>query len=123
MIKYKQSSFCCQLFLVVKHNFKFFFITNDKRNLELILFLPMRLERLLEKKARSNASSITIELLKRLQVPVTASSVIDSLEEHPDYPSLYSISDSLQKWKVDNLALKVKAEALEELPTPFIAHS
>lgn len=83
----------------------------------------MRLHQLLERKAQSNASFVTLHLLKSLQVAVTATSVIESLEHHPDYPSLYSISDSLQKWKVDNLALKVKAEALEQLPTPFIAHS
>lgn len=83
----------------------------------------MRLNQLLEKKANSNASSVTLRLLKELKIPVTASTVIDTIESHPDYPSLYSISDSLQKWKIENLALKVEAENLEKIPVPFIAHS
>lgn len=83
----------------------------------------MHLRNLLEKKAHSNASSVTVQLLKQLNVPVTSSTIIDTVEQHPDYPSLYSISDSLQKWKVENLALKVEPEKLEEIPTPFIAHS
>lgn len=85
--------------------------------------MPVRLNNLLEKKPHSNASSITVQLLKKLDVPVTAATVVDNIEQHPDYPSLYSISDSLSKWKVENLALKVKAKTIEELPVPFIAHS
>lgn len=82
----------------------------------------MQLRKLLEKKAQSNASLVTVQLLRKLNVPITTSTVIESLERHPDYPSLYSISDNLQKWKVENLALKVEGEKLEELPVPFIAH-
>lgn len=83
----------------------------------------MFLDRLLEKKPQSNASSATLQLIRKLRVPVSASTVINTIESHPDYPSLYSISDSLSKWKVENLSLKVETERLEELPTPFIAHS
>lgn len=68
----------------------------------------MHLNYLLERKANSNASLVTLKLLKELNVPVTASTVIDTIESHPDYPNLYSISDSLEKWKVENLALKVQ---------------
>lgn len=83
----------------------------------------MRLTDLLELKTQNNASGVTIQLLKRLKVPVTATTIIDSVEQHPDYPSLYSISDTLQKWKIENLALKVNPDRLEEIPTPFIAHT
>lgn len=83
----------------------------------------MHINHLLEKKAGSNVASVTLTLLKQLHVPVTATTVIDTIEQHPDYPSLLSISDSLQKWKVENLALKVDTESLEKIPTPFIAHT
>jgi len=79
--------------------------------------------RLLEKSANSNASATTLQLLKKLKVPVTNSTVLNELENHPDYPSLYSISDSLNKWKVENVAVKVEPENVGELPTPFIAHT
>lgn len=65
----------------------------------------------------------TIKLLDRLRVRVTKNSVNQELQQHPDYPSLFSISDTLKKWKVDNIALEVAAEKLEEIPTPFIAHT
>jgi hypothetical protein len=83
----------------------------------------MYLSRLFQQSTNNNASSVTAGLLKKLQVPVTTTSIIDSLEQHPDYPSLLSISDSLKKWKVENIALQVENEKLEELPVPFIAHS
>jgi len=85
-------------------------------------FAAMRLHQLLEQNTWNNATGATVQLLKKLNVPVTNTSVIESLEQHPDYPSLYSISDSLKKWKVESLALKVEADKLEEVPTPFIAH-
>ena len=83
----------------------------------------MFINHLLEKKAQSNVASVTLRLLKKLNIPVTATTVVDTLEHHPHYPSLYSISDSLQKWKVENLALRVDPDSLEKIPTPFIAHS
>ncbi|MCW3074286.1 MAG: hypothetical protein JWP69_1355 [Flaviaesturariibacter sp.] len=76
----------------------------------------------LEKKSSSNAAQVTLQLLRNIKVPVTATEVIDKLEHHPDFPSLYSISDSLKGWKVDNLALQVEPEKLDHLPVPFITH-
>ncbi|HUC81875.1 MAG TPA: vitamin K epoxide reductase family protein [Flavisolibacter sp.] len=82
----------------------------------------MRVKALLEKRSTSNVSEATVQLLKSLNVPVTATTAIDQVESHPDFPSLYSISDSLQHWKVENAAFQVEPENLEKLPTPFIAH-
>ncbi|TCJ19603.1 hypothetical protein EPD60_00320 [Flaviaesturariibacter flavus] len=82
----------------------------------------MRLARLLEKKSSSNVSEATLQLLKKLKIPVTASSAIEKVEGHPDFPSLYSISDSLNTWKVANAAIEVDPQTLDQLPTPFIAH-
>ena len=81
------------------------------------------IKRLLEKKAQQNASEVTLQLIKQLKVPVTTTSVIEQVESHPDYPSLLSISDSLKKWKVDNIALEIEADKLDELPVPFLAHT
>ncbi len=83
----------------------------------------MRLSALLEKKSGSNVSEATVQLLKRLQVPVTNTTAIEHVESHPDFPSLYSISDSLKTWNVDNPAYHIEAQNLVELPTPFIAHT
>lgn len=75
------------------------------------------------KKTQHNTSYITIQLIKELKVPVTSSAIIESLELHPAYPSLFSISDTLKKWKIDAMALTVEADKLSDLPLPFITQT
>ena len=71
----------------------------------------------------TNAQDALIALLQRLRVRVTALAVRETLPQHPDYPSLLSLSDTLDEWKVENTALRLgNVEQLRELPTPFIAH-
>ena len=43
------------------------------------------------------------------------------LTEHPDYPSLLSVSDVLTGWKIENVSVRANEDLLKELPTPFIA--
>ncbi len=69
-----------------------------------------------------NTISATIQLLKDLKVSVTRTTVTETLQEHPDYPSLLSISDSLHRWKINNISLQLEPEKLNDLPVPFIAH-
>lgn len=70
----------------------------------------------------SNAITATRYFLNKLNVKVTASSVEEALDNHPDFPSLLSISDVLKQWNVDNAALQTSVEKLPELPIPFIAY-
>jgi len=63
----------------------------------------------------------TISFLKFLGVRVNASTVNETLQNHPDYPSLLCISDSLQGWNIPNAAGKLQPEDMDQLPTPFIA--
>ena len=65
--------------------------------------------------------SATVQFLREYKIPVTATTVAETIKEHPDYPSLLSISDALQKWKVRNTCLRVDPDRLQELPVPFIA--
>lgn len=78
---------------------------------------------LLEKKSSDNTSNAVIQFIKQLRVPVTTSSIVETLENHPDYPSLLSICDSLNSWKIENIALNVEPESLDQLPVPFLAHT
>ncbi|GAB4031899.1 hypothetical protein GCM10028809_28930 [Spirosoma gilvum] len=56
-------------------------------------------------------------------VKVTRATVQESLERHPDFPSLLSLSDVLSDWQVESAALQLNtAEQFRELPFPFIAH-
>ncbi|MBS4042242.1 MAG: thioredoxin domain-containing protein [Chitinophagaceae bacterium] len=70
----------------------------------------------------SNIESITIILIQHFKLPITKSTARESIKNHPDYPSLLSISDSLNKWQIPNAAFKIEANKLSELPLPFIAH-
>src|SRR4051812_4520409 len=82
----------------------------------------MLLNALLEQRSTDNAAQASTQLLSRLGVKVTARTVAEAVEAHPDHPSLLSISDSFTRWRVDNAALEVERENLGTLPVPFIAH-
>ena len=58
--------------------------------------------------------------LKSIKVKVSLNTIDQTLNEHPDYPSFLSITDSLKKWNVDCLALQANANNLLSIPTPFI---
>ncbi|MCK9404587.1 MAG: thioredoxin domain-containing protein [Chitinophagaceae bacterium] len=65
----------------------------------------------------------TIEFLRLLKVKVNGRTVNETLQNHPDWPSLLCISDSLNKWNVSNGAGKIDPNNIDELPTPFIAYT
>lgn len=62
-----------------------------------------------------------ITFLKRINVKVNNSTVDDVLQSHPDFPSMLSISDSLNKWNIPNGVGKIETEEIDQLPTPFMA--
>jgi len=70
-----------------------------------------------------NDSNVVIQFLKKHQIKVTGQTVDETLQQHPDYPSILSISDSLKKWGVNNVTIKVVPEKLAELPFPCIVHA
>lgn len=73
-------------------------------------------------KPPENIVSVTIRFLQLLDVKVTNSAVADALLSHPHYPSLLSVSNALQLWRIETLALHVTAEQLPELPLPLLTH-
>lgn len=64
-----------------------------------------------------------IAYLKLLKVKVNNATVNESLQNHPDWPSLLCISDCLNKWSIPNAAGKIDVSKIDELPTPFIAYT
>ena len=68
-----------------------------------------------------NCIAATRLLLKTLKVNVTKRSFNAKLIEHPSYPSLLSVSDALQEWSLETLAVKFDKDRINELPTPFVA--
>lgn len=74
------------------------------------------------KRENQHTSFTVFRYIKELKIPLSFSSFTGSLETHPDYPSLLSITESLKKWKIDSLAIKIEPEKLDDLPTPFLAY-
>ena len=65
----------------------------------------------------------TIAFLKLLNVKVNDTTVNETLQNHPDWPGLLSISDSLNKWNISNGAGKVEQIQIDQLPVPFMAYT
>ncbi len=63
----------------------------------------------------------TIAFLKLQKVKVTDSTVNETLQNHPDWPSLLSISDALKSWNVPNAAGKAAPGDIDQLPNLFMA--
>jgi len=74
--------------------------------------------------SQTNAQATVGALLRQLKVSVTSQTIRQTLNQHPDFPSLLSVSDALDEWQVDNAAIQLShVEQLRELPTPFVVHS
>jgi hypothetical protein len=63
-----------------------------------------------------------IRFLHLLQVKVNPSTVNETLQNHPDWPSLLCVSDALHKWNVPNAAGKIEKEDIDRIPVPFLTH-
>lgn len=59
-------------------------------------------------------------LLKLLNIKFTSKYLKDNILSHPDYPSLLSISDTLNKYNIETLAVNIDFEKLKEVPFPCI---
>lgn len=71
-----------------------------------------------------NSEAVVLSLIKELRIDVSKPTVQYQLNEHPEYPSLLAISDSLNGWRIPHETYRVdKGEyAAEDLSFPLIAH-
>lgn len=58
--------------------------------------------------------------LSTLRIPISKKYVQKLISSHPDFPSLVSISDTLQRLGIDNVARRVDQKSLEQLPFPYL---
>ena len=72
---------------------------------------------------RKNADATVFKFLRYSGISIDPDSVIAELDKHPDYPSLFAISDVLTNFDIENSAFRMEAEELSTLPYPFIVHS
>lgn len=71
-----------------------------------------------------NSEAVVFYLIKELNIKVSRSSVLHQLNEHPEYPSLLAISDSLNGWKVPHESYRIDKNEYDakDLSFPLIAH-
>src|SRR5688572_9629886 len=46
----------------------------------------------------------------------------EKITTHPDYASLFSVSNTLDELSVPNIALHIEKDRVHEVPLPFLAH-
>lgn len=71
---------------------------------------------------QTNLLNVAYGYIKELKVPVTITSLKQSLEENPFYTSLYSLSNTFERFHIPHEAFKIGKENLEQLTPPFIAY-
>jgi uncharacterized membrane protein len=69
-----------------------------------------------------NVVFVLNKAIRHFQIKVTKSSIKDFLLSHPYYPTLKSVCDALEKWKVEYYPLNLDIDEIKSLEMPFIAH-
>lgn len=64
----------------------------------------------------------TLKFLSLLKVKVNSRTVNETLQNHPDWPSLLCISDALNAWEIPNAAGKIAFTDIDQIPVPFMAY-
>jgi thiol-disulfide isomerase/thioredoxin len=65
----------------------------------------------------------TIAFIKLMRVQVNNATINETLQNHPDWPSLFSVSESLKRWNIPNAAGRISAGDIDQMPVPFLAYS
>ena len=74
------------------------------------------------KSKQANLVGVGYAYTRFLNIPLTQTSLQNVLEEHPDYPSLLSLSDAFDAFKIENVAAQIDTDQLTTSSPPYIAH-
>jgi ABC-type bacteriocin/lantibiotic exporter with double-glycine peptidase domain len=72
------------------------------------------------RKNKSNLISIAYHYLQLLQVPVTQSSLKDALLSCHKYPSIFTLTSTLELFGLETTAVNIDKSKLLEIPAPFV---
>lgn len=67
-----------------------------------------------------NSTLVTKKILEVLKIKYTQKFIEDSILSHPDYQSILAVADTLHKYNVETLAVKISKEKIFEISTPCI---
>lgn len=70
---------------------------------------------------QNSTEQAAIMLTDLLDVKITKTTLINELEEHPDFPRFLSISDVLNNYGISNVIASYEVDKLHNLPLPSIA--
>lgn len=68
-----------------------------------------------------NASNATVNYAKILKIPISDRSLVETLQGHPDYPSMLAIYDTFDGLGAEVVAAKIEKQQLPQIVGPFIA--
>lgn len=71
---------------------------------------------------KDNTCVVLFQLIKKLKIKISETSLLAELEKHPDYPSLHALSDVLDNFHIPNFAYQIGFEDVLNISGPFIAH-
>jgi ABC-type bacteriocin/lantibiotic exporter with double-glycine peptidase domain len=69
-----------------------------------------------------NAISTVQRACKIANIKITDAVLRESLLEHPNFPSMQSLTDTFTFFNVTNLAVRIDPVLLKRIPTPFIVY-
>lgn len=69
---------------------------------------------------KNNGTEVASLFVNLLNVKISNNTLKTEIKEHPDYPSLLSISDVLNRYGVENIVAKFEQDNFFKIPTPFI---
>jgi uncharacterized membrane protein len=72
---------------------------------------------------KKSTSATVYNWLRALKIPVAASYLRHKLLSNTNYPSLLSITDTLDDLGIENAALVVNRSNMQEIPVPFLVYS
>jgi uncharacterized membrane protein len=72
--------------------------------------------------SKTTLPSVAKHYLRLLKVPFTEKAIKAHISENAFYPSLFSISDTLDKYQVPNEAYAVEVEHFDKLVPPFVTY-
>ena len=67
---------------------------------------------------QTNLINVASSYINVLKLPITATSLKRSLEENAFYPSLYSLSNTFDRFQIPHTAFTIDKENFEKLPPP-----
>lgn len=70
---------------------------------------------------QTNLTNASVALARLLNVRVTDHTIRQNIEQNANYPSLLSLSDTFNRFKIPNESFRIGTEQLKDIDGPFIA--